>query len=74
VSIPEIKACYGEIVSALNEGLAQFEKLKKFRIVADELSPANGTLTASLKLRRRVIEELYRDHIETMYEETEVVR
>ncbi len=74
VSAPEIKACYGEIVSALNEGLAQFEKLKKFRIVADELSPANGTLTASLKLRRRVIEELYRDHIESMYEETKVAR
>src|SRR6266700_3027115 len=74
VSVPEIKACYSDIVSALNEGLAQFEKLKKFRIVADELSPANGTLTASLKLRRRVIEELYRDQIESMYEETEVVR
>jgi long-chain acyl-CoA synthetase len=74
LGIPEIKARYAEIVSALNEDLAQFEKLKKFQVVADELSPANGTLTASLKLRRRVIEEHYHEQIENMYEETEVVR
>lgn len=74
VRIPDIQARYAGIVSALNEGLAQFEKLKKFCLVPDELSPANGTLTASLKLRRRVIEERYRDQIESMYEEKEAVR
>jgi long-chain acyl-CoA synthetase len=74
VHLPEIQGRYAGIVSAQNEGLAQFEKLKKFCIVPDELSPANGTLTASLKLRRRVIEERYRGQIEAMYEEAEVVR
>jgi len=74
VHTPEIQARYADIVSALNEGLAQFEKLKKFCVVADELSPANGTMTASLKLRRRVIEEHYREQIETMYEAAEVAR
>jgi long-chain acyl-CoA synthetase len=74
VNVPEIKARYADIVSALNQGLAQFEKLKKFYVIADELSPANGTMTASLKLRRRVIEEHYRDQIESMYDEKEVAR
>jgi long-chain acyl-CoA synthetase len=74
VHLPEIQGRYAGIVLAQNEGLAQFEKLKKFCIVPDELSPANGTLTASLKLRRRVIEERYRGQIEAMYEEAEVVR
>ncbi len=74
VNVAAIKARFAEIVAALNDTLAQFEKLKKFCIVADELSPANGTMTASLKLRRRVIEELYRDHIESMYEEKEMVQ
>jgi len=74
VHLPEIQGRYAGIVSAQNEGLAQFEKLKKFCIVPDELSPANGTLTASLKLRRRVIEERYRGQIEAMYEGAEVVR
>jgi len=74
VHLAEIQGRYGGIVSAQNEGLAQFEKLKKFCIVPDELSPANGTLTASLKLRRRVIEERYRGQIESMYDEKEVGR
>jgi long-chain acyl-CoA synthetase len=67
--IPDIQAQYREILTTINEDLAQFEKLKKFRVIADELSAANGTLTASLKLKRRVIEEHYREQIEKMYEE-----
>jgi long-chain acyl-CoA synthetase len=55
----------------LNENLAQFEKLKEFRLASEELSAANGTLTASMKLRRRAIEERYRDLIEEMYEEAQ---
>jgi len=47
--------------------LAQFEKLKAFRLIAEELSAATGTLTASLKLRRRAIEEQFRNKIEEMY-------
>jgi len=74
VQIPEIQARYADVVSALNDDLAQFEKLKKFYVVADELSPANGTMTASLKIRRRVIEEHYRAQIESMYEEAEMIR
>jgi long-chain acyl-CoA synthetase len=69
VTIPEIQARYGGIVRELNENLAQFEKLKKLRLVAEELSAASGTLTASLKLKRRAIEDHYRQQIETMYEE-----
>ena len=67
--IPDIQARYREILTTINQDLAQFEKLKKFRVIADELSAANGTLTASLKLKRRVIEEYYREQIEKMYEE-----
>jgi long-chain acyl-CoA synthetase len=41
-------------------------------LIADEFSSENGTLTASMKLRRRVVEERYRDQIEAMYEEAEL--
>jgi long-chain acyl-CoA synthetase len=67
--IPDIQAQYREILTTINQDLAQFEKLKKFRVIADELSAANGTLTASLKLKRRLIEEYYREQIDKMYEE-----
>jgi len=72
VDLPEIHSRYAEIVQALNQDLAQFEKLKKFKLLPEELSAANGTLTASLKLRRRAIEERFHKEIEGMYAETEV--
>jgi long-chain acyl-CoA synthetase len=53
----------------VNHQLAQFEKLKTFRLVAEELSATAGTLTASLKLRRRAIEERFKEKIEEMYAE-----
>ena len=51
----------------MNRNLAQFEKLKKVLLVADEFSSANGTLTASMKMRRRAVEERYREKIEEIY-------
>jgi long-chain acyl-CoA synthetase len=72
VADPRVRACYDEIVSALNENLARFEKLKKVALLTEEFSTANGTMTASLKIRRRAVEEHYHSHIEGMYEESEV--
>jgi long-chain acyl-CoA synthetase len=36
-------------------------------VLPDELSFANGTLTPTLKLRRRTVEEHYRELIEKLY-------
>jgi len=68
----KVRALYQEIVDELNENLAQFEKLKKILLVPDELSIADGTLTPSMKLRRRKVEERYRKEIEALYAESEV--
>jgi long-chain acyl-CoA synthetase len=46
--------------------------LKKILLVADEFSATDGTLTPTLKLRRRAIEERYRQQIEDLYREVEV--
>jgi long-chain acyl-CoA synthetase len=62
---------YEGIVADLNRNLAQFEKLKKVLLVAEEFSSADGTLTASMKMRRRAVEERYREKIEAMYAEAE---
>jgi long-chain acyl-CoA synthetase len=72
VELAQVRARYAEIISDLNDSLAQFEKLKEFRLASEELSAANGTLTASMKLRRRAVEERYRELIEEMYEEPQV--
>lgn len=67
VELAPVRARYAEIVEEINHPLAQFEKLKAFRLIAEELSAASGTLTASLKLRRRAIEEQFKGKIEEMY-------
>ena len=54
-----VVALYGEIVREVNAGLANFETIKRFRIVPDEWSLDSGELTPSMKLKRRVITERY---------------
>jgi long-chain acyl-CoA synthetase len=71
VASPEVLALYQGIVEECNQKLARFEKLKKVILVADEFSAENGTLTASMKLRRRVVEDRYRLEIEEMYAKAE---
>jgi long-chain acyl-CoA synthetase len=67
VELPPVRERYAEIVSEVNAELAQFEKLKEFRLITEEPSHANGTMTASLKLRRRAIEDHFRNKIEEIY-------
>ncbi|MCU1270307.1 MAG: AMP-forming long-chain acyl-CoA synthetase [Acidobacteriaceae bacterium] len=74
IAIPEIHARYADIVRSTNEDLAQFERLKKFRLIPEELSSSNGTLTASLKIRRRAIEEHFKKQIEEIYSEADASR
>jgi len=71
VAHPKVRALYDGIVADLNRNLARFEQLKKVILIAEEFSPENDALTASMKLRRRVVEERYRTQIEAMYAEAE---
>ncbi len=70
---PKVQALYQEIVEGVNQNLARFEKLKRVLLVPDEFTPDNGALTPTMKLRRRVIEERYRDQIDELYAEAETV-
>jgi long-chain acyl-CoA synthetase len=69
VEDPSTVRLYREIVDHLNQDLAQFERLKKVLLLPDTFSAEDGTLTASMKLRRRAVEERYREMIEKLYAE-----
>jgi long-chain acyl-CoA synthetase len=58
---------YGEIVSEVNRSLANFETLKRFRVVPDEWTQESGELTPSMKLKRRVITARYAEAIDAFY-------
>ena len=54
--------------------LAQYEKPKRFALLPEDFSVANGELTFTLKLKRRVIEQRYREVIEGIYADFEEPR
>ncbi|MGA9584700.1 MAG: long-chain fatty acid--CoA ligase [Terracidiphilus sp.] len=67
VSDSRVVALYSEVVREANAGLANFETVKRFRLVADEWSQDTGELTPSMKLKRRVISAKYGSVIDELY-------
>lgn len=53
-------------VNAANEGVSRAESIRKFEILSDEFTEANGMLTPSLKTRRAQIVEHYRELIDNV--------
>ena len=54
-------------VDDVNKDLAKYEQLKKFVLVEKDFTIEGGELTPTMKVRRRVVAEKYRDLIESMY-------
>jgi long-chain acyl-CoA synthetase len=69
VAREDVRALYAEAIEAINSRLAQFERVKKFHLLARELTLAGGELTPTLKVKRRVIEIKFEAEIEAMYSE-----
>jgi long-chain acyl-CoA synthetase len=74
VSDSRVVALYGEVVREANAGLANFETIKRFRLVADEWSQDSGELTPSMKLKRRVISAKYGSVIDELYADEATAR
>jgi long-chain acyl-CoA synthetase len=54
-------------IERLTGPLAQYEKPKRFALIEQDFTFANGQLTYTMKLKRRVIESVYADVIERLY-------
>ncbi|MGA8728843.1 MAG: AMP-binding protein, partial [Terracidiphilus sp.] len=74
VADSRVIALYGEIVREANSGLANFETVKRFRIVAEEWSQETGELTPSMKLKRRVITGRYEAEVAALYADEATAR
>lgn len=69
IANPRVKALYDEIVGQVNRNLGRHEMLKKVLLVSQEFTTDDGSLTPTMKLRRKVIEERYSRQIAELYEE-----
>ena len=74
VGDPKVKALDQGIASEVNRGLARYETLKKILPVPDEFTASDGTLSPTLKLRRKAIEARYREQIDELYREVRSFR
>ena len=64
---PQVKQFYKDIITEFNVNFGKVEQIKQFELLADEWTVENGLLTATMKLKRKVIKERYKDIIDTFY-------
>jgi long-chain acyl-CoA synthetase len=65
---PKLAEAFAAVVETTNENLASYEQIKKHAVLPLMLSIDDGTLTPTLKVKRRVVEKQYLDLIESLYE------
>jgi long-chain acyl-CoA synthetase len=64
---PEVIATIMKDIEEVNAELAKFETIKKIFVVPEEFSVESGLLTPSLKVRRKVLLERYKNEVDAMY-------
>ena len=57
-----------EEIDRLSVDLASYETVKKFALVATPFSIEGGELTPTLKVKRKIVEEKYKDVIDAFYQ------
>ena len=67
VASPAVEAMMDAEMQTAFQGLASFETPKKITLLAHEFTIERGELTPSLKVKRRVIDQHYKDVIDRMY-------
>ena len=65
---PLLKIRLRKHIQELNSKLASFEVIKKFEVVSDSWTVENGSLTPSLKVKRKFLEIRYVDILNEIYE------
>ena len=65
---PEVVELIQQVVTETNEKFARVENVRKFRMIPKELDHEDGELTATQKLKRSAMDEMFGDLIESMYQ------
>jgi long-chain acyl-CoA synthetase len=64
---PDVNKLIGKEVEEVNKHFSRVETIKKFKILEKELDPDDEELTATMKVKRAVIEKKFKGIIEAMY-------
>ena len=67
VNNPEVLNLYRELIDSFNKFFNHVEQVKRFELLPNEWTIESGELTPTLKLKRKVIMEKYKDAYERIY-------
>jgi len=62
-----VRAAIGEMVDRTNARFARIEQIKRFTILPHDLTQAEGELTPTLKVKRKVVYDRYAGEIDALY-------
>ncbi len=65
---PEVTDLIGKEVAAVNQTLARVENIRKFTILPKRLYEEDGEVTPTMKIKRKIVHEAFKDTIEAMYQ------
>jgi long-chain acyl-CoA synthetase len=66
---PKVIAYYQQIIDKRQKDLGQVERIKRFTLLAKEFSQETGEITPTMKVKRKVVQEKYKELIDAMYVE-----
>ena len=64
---PDVRAAIQAGVDDANKAVSKAEAIRKFVILVDDFTEANGYLTPSLKLKRNLVMKDYAGQVESLY-------
>ena len=71
LTLPQVHAKIEQEVEKKLTGLARFEIPKKIGLIEHEFSVESGELTPTLKVKRRIVDQRYKEQIDALYQSAE---
>ncbi len=63
-----VRNLFAAELDRLQSGIASYERVRRFMLLPEEFTVENGMMTPTLKIRRKAVEERYRELIDSMYQ------
>ena len=67
INVKEVKDRIAQEVQRLNRFFGETEQVKRYTLIADEWTIGNDLLTPTLKVRRKIVAEKYKNVIDSMF-------
>jgi long-chain acyl-CoA synthetase len=64
---PQVRSLYQAAIDEVNKPLGSWEQIKRFYLLPSEMPQESGELTPSLKVKRRVVDESFKQIIDSLY-------